>query len=420
MPQPTVPDKTFNVTDYGAVGDGKTLDTTSIQKALDACRAAGGGMVRIPAGHFVTAPIKLCSNLDFHLDKDAVLSLVGYSQYPRTQRGYQDGISISGGHDIQISGQGTIDGNGQTWWWMYRKQAGAPAAAGEAGAGPLPPDIASLPHRPFLVAIRDCSRVLVRDVLLTNSPMFHLVPQGCRDVVIDNVRIEAPANAPNTDGIDPAGWNFLITHCTIDVGDDCIAVKPSHRGGALQPTPDSLSCENFTITNCTFKHGHGMSIGNPSAGGLRHMIVRDCSFDSTDAGIRMKSHRGAGNVVEDLTYENLKMKNVKVAILITSYYPRIPSSPQDDPAEADDSAPPIWRHIRISNVTSEGGGQAGRIVGLAEMHISDVVFDHVNLSARTGMQIVFADKIQFVDSHVAAETGPALMAHDADVSGLEQ
>jgi polygalacturonase len=262
---------------------------------------------------------------------------------------------------------------------------------------------------------------LVRDVTLQNSPMFNLVPQRCRDVLIDNVRIQDPFNSPNTDGIDPSGWNFLITNCHIDVGDDCIALKPSvitAAAAALKPSANSLSCENFLISNCQFLHGHGMSIGNPSPGGARNITVRDCTFDGTEAGIRMKSHRGAGGIVEDLTYENLTMKNVKVAILITSYYPEIPKAPENDPSQSDGLNTPIWRHIRISHVTAIGGQQAARIIGLAEMPVTDVQLDHVNISAQMGMQIVHAKGIHFSDSTVTAASGPVLISHDAEVTGL--
>jgi polygalacturonase len=424
IPAPVIPDRTFLITAYGAVGDGKTLNTSFIQKTIAACSAAGGGRVEIPAGVFLTAPITLASNLDLHVDPGATLLISGnQAVFASDQRGFGDCIRISNGHDISITGSGTIDGQGKYWWPLYRKQPGSPASSTEPSMPqPQRPNPATLPHRPFLVVFSNCRRVLVRDVLLQNSPMFNLVPQRCRDVVIDNVRIQDPFNSPNTDGIDPSGWNFLITRCHIDVGDDCIALKPSaitSAAEALKPSPDSLSCENFLISHCDFVHGHGMSIGNPSPGGARNITVRDCTFDGTDAGIRMKSHRGTGGIVENLTYENLTMKNVKVAILITSYYPEIPKAPENDPAQPDGPGTPVWRHIRISNLTAAGGMQAARIIGLAEMPISDIVLDHVNISAKLGMQIVHATGIIFSNSQVTAATGPILIEHDAQVSGLD-
>jgi polygalacturonase len=297
IPQPVIPDKTFTITDFGALPDGKTLNTAAIQKALDACRDAGGGSVVVPAGVFLTGPITLASNLDLHLDRGAMLLFSGdRSKLPQGPRGYQDYIRATGCHDLSITGDGIIDGQGRFWWPMFKKQPGSPAATSEPDAH-LSPAPAALPHRPFMIALRQCRRVLVSGVHLQNSPMFHLVPQQCRDVTIDDISIKSPADSPNTDGIDPSGWNFLITNCTIDTGDDCIALKPhavDKAADAIRPAPDSLSCEDFLITHCTFLHGHGMSIGNPTPGGARHMVVRDCTFNSTDAGIRLKTQRGAG------------------------------------------------------------------------------------------------------------------------------
>jgi polygalacturonase len=261
--------------------------------------------------------------------------------------------------------------------------------------------------------LNHCQRVLVQGITLTNSPSFHLVPRECRDVMIDSVQFKAPAKAPNTDGLDPSGWNYLITNCRFDVGDDCIAIKPSGQGEA-----DHLSCEDFTISDCTFMHGHGMSIGGQTPGGLRHMVVRDCSFDSTDAGIRMKADRGSGGLVEDLLYENLKMNNVKVPILITSYYPKIPKDPGADPAQPVTGKTPIWRHIRINNVTSQNSPVAGRIIGLPEMLVEDVVLTNVHISADKGFEIVHAKGIRFENSSITAAQGPAIEKSDAEVSGL--
>lgn len=403
IPRPNIADKTFNITDYGAKPDGTTENTAAIQKSIDACKIAGGGTVIVPAGRFVTGPITLASNLNLRLEKEATLLLSNdINGFPMVGGRYQDAIQANDCHDLAITGSGTIDGQGQPWWDRYRKR--------KDGTDPRE----SLPHRPHLIALSHCTRVLVQGVTLTNSPMFHLVPSRCDDVVIDRIRILAPADAPNTDGIDPSGHNFLISHCFFDTGDDCIALKPA---GKVEG--NRLSCEDFLITDCTFRHGHGMSIGGQTPAGLRHLIVRDCTFDSTEAGIRMKANRGSGGLVEDLTYENLTMKNVKVAILITSYYPKIPADVLNVAPEPVKATTPIWRHIRINNVTGEGGQVAGQILGLPEMPVSDVVMTNVKISAEKGMQIVHARGIKFVNSQVTAASGPTVMAQDAEVEGLD-
>ncbi|HEY1686746.1 MAG TPA: glycoside hydrolase family 28 protein [Tepidisphaeraceae bacterium] len=394
--------KTFSITDYGAVGDGKTLNTESITKAIAACKAAGGGELLVPEGKFVTGPLTFCSNLDLHLDGTLLLNN-DLTNYPLTKNGRcQDGFSFDHCHDISITGHGIIDGQGQVWWEKYHKRNGeAPAASPQ------------FPHRPYLVAIKNCQRVVIENITLQNSPMFHLVPQGCEDVTIRHITIHSPVDSPNTDGIDPAGRNFTITNCTIDTGDDCIAIKPT--GNTFTP-----SCDNFQISNCTFLHGHGMSIGGQTSGGLRHLHVHDCTFDGTDAGIRMKAPRGAGGLVDDLIYDNLTMKNVKVAILITSYYPRIPRQPENDPAQKLSKLTPMWRHIHISNVIATDSQIDAQIIGLPEMPVDDVTLTNVNLSGQHGMQIVHAKKIHFENCHIQASQGPIVDAHDAEITGLEE
>jgi polygalacturonase len=406
LPLPSIPHNAFNITDYGAVADGVTLNTVAITKAIDACEKAGGGTVEISSGRFLTAALKLGSNLNLHLDDGAVLLMSNkfddYSQ--EGHGGYPNLISADNCHDVAITGLGTIDGQGRPWWTEFLKTKGAPA------------DVPHMAHRPYMVVLKDCKRVLVQGVTLTNSPSFHLVPGGCTDVTIDHVSIVAPADSPNTDACDPSGWNFVITHCTFDVGDDCIAIK---AGG--KPVAGKASCENFLVADCTFKHGHGMSIGGQSSGGLRHLLVRDCTFDGTGAGIRMKANRGSGGLVEDCTYENLTMKNVKFPIYITSYYPEngTPKSAAADPAHKVNATTPIWRDIHIMNVTSIGSPTAGRIIGLAEMPISNVVLENVRISAQKGLDIWNVQNLRFVNSQIMATTSSALNVQQSfGVSGL--
>ena len=275
IPLPRVPERMFVITDFGAVADGKTLATDAVRKSLAACATAGGGVVVVPAGEFLTGPFALASSMGLRIDKGATLRFSNdKADFDRRGGRFVDCITADDCHDISITGAGTIDGQGAPWWEEFRK---AKAAGVEA----------SLPHRPHLIVFSRCTRVLVRGVQLVNSPMFHLVPKGCRDVAIDGVHITAPEHAPNTDGIDPSGLNFRITHCTINVGDDCIAVKGTGITEAGHP-----ASENFLIADCTFLHGHGMSIGGQTNDGVAHMTVRDCTFHGTQAGIRMKASRG--------------------------------------------------------------------------------------------------------------------------------
>ena len=390
------------ITEFGAVADGKTLATEAFQKSMAACEKAGGGVVVVPAGEFVSGPISLASGIELRIDKGATLRFSSNkADFPKHDRRFDDCITADDCHDVAITGAGTIDGQGAPWWEEFRRAK----SMGNEG---------SLPHRPHLIVFSRCTRVLVRDVHLVNSPMFHLVPKASRDVTIDGIHILAPERAPNTDGIDPSGLNFRITRCTIDVGDDCIAIKGNGITERGQP-----ACRDFLVSDCTFLHGHGMSIGGQTNDGVRHLTVRDCTFQGTQVGIRMKAPRGAGGLVEDLTYKNLSMKDVATPILITSYYPKIPKEPASDPAEPVDKTTPIWRGIRISNLTAEGAATAGRMIGLPEMPISDVVLTNVKISADKGMEIVHARGIRFDRCEINAKSGPAVVTRVAEVEGID-
>jgi polygalacturonase len=397
---PQIPDKTFSITEYGATPDGTTLTTDALTKAIAAASAAGGGTVRVPAGRFLTTPFALASRINLHLDAGATLLLVNdLDTYPKTPKTYTDWITADNCTDIAITGEGTLDGQGKPWWDKYRKVNGV------APAGLL--------HRPQMIRLSRCTRVLIKDVTLKDSPNFHLIPGACRDVTIDHVTITAPDDAPNTDAIDPSGWNFRIANCTISVGDDNIAIKPSAR-----IEPGKPSCENFLVENCTFGHGHGMSIGGQTPGGLRGLVVRNCTFDGTEAGIRMKASRGEGGLVENCRYEHLTMKNVKVPIYITSYYPSIPKDVEKDPAQPVTDTTPIWRNIHIEDVTITDSPEAGRIIGLPEMPIENLTLKNVKIATTKGLRVVQAKGVEFIDSTLQVKSGPKLLQHEAQIKGL--
>ena len=392
---PVIPDRTFTITDYGAVGDGKTPATTAIQKTIDAAVAAGGGEVLVPAGKFLTGPFTLASSLNLHLAKDAVILISDdRTTYPVARGRYVDSITAADAHDLEISGEGTIDGQGGSWWDAFRADPG-------------------MTHRPYMIRLSNCQRVEVAGVTLQNSPMFHLVPQGCTDVTIQDVTIHSPGNAPNTDGIDPSGWNFLITRCSIDTGDDNIAIKPN---GGRQP-----GNKNYLVTDCRFLRGHGMSVGGGTAGGLQDLIVSNCTFNGTDAGIRIKTLRGNGGRLQNVTYENLSMNAVKNPIYIIDWYPErnAPKDPASETPQPVGPRTPFNRDIVIRDVTVTDSPNAGIIRGLPEAPITNVLLTNVNISAETGMNIYFAKDIKFAASQITVQKGKNLTTFNAQVEGLD-
>ncbi|HEY5040552.1 MAG TPA: glycoside hydrolase family 28 protein [Verrucomicrobiae bacterium] len=391
---------TFNVREFGATGDGKTLDTAAIQKALDTCETSGG-TVEFPPGTYLSRPIFLRSRTTLRLEAGAVLKATDERADfadPNRSRGFVAFINGTGLTNVTITGSGTIDGSGGKWW--------IPAeAAREQKSGTTLP-------RPRMIIFTRCTSLRLENVTLQNSPSFHLVPVDCTDVVISNVTILAPERAPNTDAIDPSACkNLLITHCRIDVGDDNVALKAGHQVAGRE-----FACDHITVSDCTFMHGHGMSIGSETSGGVRNLLVTNCTFNGTDSGIRIKTSREKGGLVENLIYTHLTMTNVGVPINLTCYYPKIPATDTPQPVTA---TTPIFRNILISHVTSVNERSAGFIVGLPESCITNVVLEIVRLSAQTGLTIRNARGIRFQNSAVGVKKGSRLILENAQVEGLE-
>jgi polygalacturonase/pectin methylesterase-like acyl-CoA thioesterase len=394
--QPRFPHRTVNITAAGAIEGGKQLCTAAIQKAINECRAQGGGEVVIPRGVFLTGPIVLRSNINLHLQRGAELLMTDqFSKFPLSHHRYQNCITALHCDDIAITGRGTINGNGAKWWALYKKSkpGGAPSLAAD-----------KLPHRPYLIFLGECRHVVVRGVHLKNSPMCNLVLGGCRDVLVQNLDVTAPQHSPNTDGMDPEGHNMLIMNCTFDEGDDCIAIKAGGRTRLLHPTS-----ENFVITHCHFFHGHGLSVGSGTSGGLVNVLATHCTFDGTQAGVRLKASEGHGGLVENLFYRHLRMKNVDIPILISSYYndtsPWVYQVPQralhDTNPEPMNAYTPRWRHIDISDLHATGAATAGFIVGRPESPARIALND---------IRIVAAHGLQIVNSHVAMRRVKLLIA----------
>lgn len=387
---PTIPDKIFNIRDYGAVGDSITDNTKVIQAAIDAAAIAGGGKVEIPAGIYLCGPFHFVNNLNLQIDGDAVLRMLPINKYPG---GMIDGTAFITGlklHDIAISGKGMIDGQGAPWW-PFAKTENA--------------------KRPRMIAFRDCDKVLIDGVKMINSPMFHITVGGkSSNITVRNVFIRAPASTDpvnpshNTDACDVSGTKILIQHCDISVGDDDFTC-----GGG---TSDVL------ITDCTYGYGHGVSIGSPIKGGVSNITVENCTFTNTEFGIRIKSDRDRGGIVENLTYRNLRMTNVDLPILIYGSYNAkdskyrnlqklTPDIASTYAAAAITELTPIYRNIRFQDIeaTVAKGKRAGLIWGLPEAMAADIFLQNVHITADNPFGVFFAEKVQFVHCSIKTRDG---------------
>ena len=385
-----------NVRSYGAKGDGVVKDTHAIQSAIDACEEKGGGTVLLAAGTYLSAPIVLKSHINLQLEKGAtLLGSQDHADYPEISEfrapGRQALVSATGAQNVSITGEGVIDGAGDSWWTMARSYRGSGA-------------MGSSHTRPRLVVFDHCQHVLVEGVTIQNSPMWQLVPYYSDDVTIRNVKVLAPANSPNTDAIDPfSSSNVIIDHAYADVGDDDIAIKSGEPGSA---GPDSPS-RNITISDCTFLHGHGLSIGSEIAGGAQNITAEHIRFDGTGNGIRVKANRDRGNDVGNLVFRDIQMKDVKNALVISEYYPRI--APKGEVASAPITRlTPHFHDITIENLIATGSTSAGAIFGLPEAPVTGVVLNNVHISAIHGLTISYA-QVQGTKVQVEASQGPSIM-----------
>ena len=419
LAQPTLPNINTNniitITNapYNAVGDGVSTNTLAISNAIVAAAAGGntnglyGGTVRIPAsgtGIFLCGPLTLKNNVNIQIDAGATLMMLPVSVWTNlpAQSGngltYGDLIYASGVTNLEISGLGTIDGNGAGWWNL-------PTGGAVYGA------------RPYMIYFNgSCGRVLVQGVTVQNPPKMHFVFKGSGDnnITFSYMTINTTAaNAANTDGIDLVGSNCLFVNITNNAGDDNIALGSS--------TSSAISTD-VLVTNCTFGVGHGVSIGSNTAGAVSNLTVTGCSFTGTDYGIRMKSSNltsggsGEGGIAQNLSYLNLKMTNiVDGAIVIYSYYASggefgTPTSvtPYFASTQAVSTATiPVWSNITISNVTATvaSGGVPGIIWARMEVPATNILLSHVNITASQPFDVYNARGFQFADSKIIVPSG---------------
>jgi polygalacturonase len=381
---------------FGARADGKTKDTKAIQAAIDDCAARGGGTVTLTKGTYVSAPILLKSNVTLDVAAGAILlGSPDHADYPQATvfraPGRQALITSVNAHDIAITGKGTIDGNGQSWW----HDADGQKANGVMGV---------IVFRPRLIVFDHSRHIRLTGVTVQNSPSWQIIPYYSDDVVIRDIKVLAPADSPNTDAIDPfSSSHVVIDHVTADVGDDNVAIK---SGKINSPGPDEPS-RDITITDCIFLHGHGLSVGSELAGGAQNVRAERIQFKGTDQGIRIKSNRDRGHDVSHLFFKDITMEGVKTAILISEYYPSV-EPPADNRPQAIGRLTPFFHDFHIENLTATGSQVAAVVFGLPESPVKDLTMKNVHLSGAKGMTISDAQGVALENVKVTAELGQAI------------
>lgn len=411
----------YNVINFGAKNDSSKLATQAISKAIAAAVAKGGGTIYFPAGKYLTGPIHLKSNITILIDAGAELHFSdNFDDYLPMVKSRYEGVDVTSfsplfyayeAENIAIMGRGIIDGHGKKWWdFVEGYKEGQPRSKWQYKFDELNKDIL-LPDdpkqmkrgflRPPFIQFMFCKNVFIEGITIRNSPFWTVNPEFCENVTIHSVTINNPPS-PNTDGINPESCNNVrISNCHITVGDDCITIK-SGKDGPGRKT--AIPAQNYTITNCTMLSGHGgVVIGSEMSGDVRKIVISNCVFDGTDRGIRIKTARGRGGIVEEIRVSNIVMKNIKLqAIVLDMQYAKTNFEPVSERT-------PRLRNIHFSNITGQVN-EAAYLNGLEEMPIEQITFNDINFEAKTGFNITNTDKVEFHNVQVNTKIGSSLTA----------
>ena len=447
--RPSFPDYQVDIRDFGAKADGETLNTEAINNAIKAVSEKGGGKVVIPEGLWLTGPVVLQNNVNLHVEKNALVLFSGDADlYPLVRTSFegldmlrcQSPISAMNAENIAITGHGVLDGSGDSWrpvkrnkmtdgqWKSLLKSGGVVDESGKVwypNEGALKASILTGSKekreisdsewegmkrwlRPVLLSIVKSKRVLLEGVTFRNSPSWCLHPLSCEDLTLNGVKVFNPWYSQNGDALDVESCkNVVVTNSLFDAGDDAICIKSGKDAdGRRRGEP----CENVLVKNNTVLHGHGgFVVGSEMSGGVRNVYVADCTFIGTDVGLRFKSTRGRGGVVENVYVDNINMINIPGDALIADLYYAVKDAP-GAPVPAVTEETPSFKNIHISNISCKGAGRAMLLNGLPEMPIE-------NFSVRN-MRITDAQKGAFINK-VAGVTLENIEIETADNTYLQ-
>ncbi len=444
---------TLNIKKLGAVGDGGILNTKVINQAITNISQKGGGVVLVPAGLWLTGPLVLKSNVNLHLAVGATLLFTkDFDQYPLVATNWeglpqmrnQSPISAEGAVNIAITGKGILDGNGDAWRMVKKdklsesnwkkliasggllsddKKTWYPSEKSLKGSQFQNPGVIAAGKsaafydsikdflRPNMLVLTNCKVILLEGVTFQNSPAWCLHPLMCEQLSVRGINVKNPWYAQNGDGIDVESCkNVLIENSVFDVGDDALCMK---SGRDAEGRKRGMPTRNVTIRNCTVYASHGgFVIGSEMSGGAKNIEVSNCTFIGTDIGLRFKTTRGRGGIVENIVIKDIYMKDiVGEAILFDMYYmakdpvpmvgekrelPKVEFKPVDETT-------PQFKNFRISNVYCNGAAKAIFIRGIPEMHVKDIVLENMMLQAKAGIEVQEASGITFKKIQLLAE-----------------
>jgi polygalacturonase len=407
--------KRFVISDFGAVADGKTVNTKAIQEAIDKCFASGGGVVVVPKGTFLSGAIFLKQGTNLYVEKDGVLKgTTNIDDYPLIDTRWEGTeekwtssfVNAEALTNLEISGEGTIDGSGEEWLqnnpFRGGRGRGNPGAASNPGTPPPP---TARRGRPRLIGIQNSKHVHVAGLNLTNQAVWCLFFLYSEDVVAENLRITAEHNIPSSDGIDIDSCKRVrVNNVYIDVNDDCISIKSGKDADGLRV---NRPAEDIVIENSHFAYGHGgVAMGSETSGGIRNVEVRNCVSDSGNwAPIRFKTQPSRGGVVENITYRDMKLHETRQAFEFNLEWRMVP--PIAPPAKVL----PVVRNVRIINVSGDVAS-VGIIHGLADSPIRDIHFENCEITAQKGFRLDHARNVDLSGLKLNVKDGEPITKTD--------
>ena len=466
VPEPNIPDYSVNIRDFNGVGDGLTDNSQAIADAINELASKGGGRVIIPAGIWLTGPIVMKSNINIHVDKGALVKFIDdFDRYPLVETSFEgldtwrsmSPIYARDVENIAFTGGGVFDGSGDAWRFVkkgkmtesqWKNVVESGGVLSDDGLTWFPTEESKRGHeatlnfnippfktkeefetvkdflRPVMVSIVNSKRILLDGPTFQNSPAWNLHPLMSEDIIIRNLTVRNPWYAQNGDGIDLESCkNVLIYNNSFDVGDDGICFKSGkNEDGRRRGMPT----ENVIVKDNVVYHGHGgFVIGSEMSGGVRNVHVSNCTFIGTDVGLRFKSTRGRGGIVEHIYISDINMIDIPTeAIRFNMFYQgNSPILEQDERAEDEKrdetvmpvtEETPIFRNIFMKNITATGSQTAALFQGLPEMNLRNVSLKNAVLEAKKGIVMIDADDIKLENVTVLVEEeGPALTIYNS-------
>lgn len=456
--EPDIPEYSVSITDFGAVPGGRVLNTEAFAAAIEAVTEKGGGRVRIPAGIWLTGPVMLKSKLELHAESGAIIVFsTNKDHYPLVETSFE-GLNtwrcmspIYGKNleHVAFTGSGVWDGSGDVWRFVkkskltsnqWKELLASGGVVNEKGTEWYPSeqylqaalnanmnvptqleskeDYAAIRDflRPVMVSLQNCKRVLLDGPVFQNSPAWCIHPLMVEDLIVRNITVRNPWYSQNGDGIDIESCkNVVVTRSYFDVGDDAICIK---SGKDEVGRARGLPSENLIITGNMVFHGHGgVTIGSEMSGGVRNVHVSDCTFMGTDVGLRFKSNRGRGGLVEGIYISDIRMTDIPtMAISFNLYYGGLSVSEMLEKGGRKEFADPVpvteetprFRDIHMKNITVKGAKQAVLMQGLPEMNLEHVSLRNMVIEAENGMLISDASQVLIEDVELWTSEGNAL------------